>query len=437
MILQAKDTKIEKLGVAKYSTKIFSKVVQEQDFILCDPFYRKKQRNKSSHSKLKIFSTDTEQLSFLKAGQRKKIYFESGRVVAGIVTCGGICPGINVVIRSIVMTLYRIYNCKNVLGFQYGLKGFVDKNFPPISLKPQKIEFIHQAGGSILGTSRGIQNFAEIVNCLVKNKINQLYIIGGDGTFQAALAIQKEIKKRDLKIALIAIPKTIDNDISFVAKTFGFDTAVEAAANAIQSASVESRSVYNGIGLVKLMGRNSGFIAANASLAQRNVDFVLIPEQPFGLQGKKGFLQALKQKLLKNGSVLIVAAEGAGQELMHSHGETDESGNPKLADIGKYLSQEIVKFCQEQKIDCDLKYIDPSYIIRSVPANTQDTIFCGNLGKNAVHAAMAGFTSAVSSIWHGVYCYFPLVLALEKKYINLKGKTWTDVLELTRQDTFI
>ena len=426
MIIQAKDTKIEKLGVAKYSAKIFSKIVREQDFILYDPF----------HKKQKFSSTNTEQPAFLRAGQREKIYFEADKVVAGIVTCGGICPGINVVIRSIVMNLYRIYNCKNVLGFQYGLRGFVDKNFPPLRLNPQKVEFIHQTGGSILGTSRGEQNSVEIVNCLVKNKINQLYIIGGDGSFHAALSIQKEIKRRDLKIALVTIPKTIDNDISFVAKTFGFDTAVESAANVIQSASVESNSVYNGIGLVKLMGRNSGFIAANASLAHRNVDFVLIPEQPFVLHGKQGFLQAMKKKLLKTGSALIVVAEGAGQELLLSDDKTDESGNPILVDIGKYLSQEIVKFCQKQKLACDLKYIDPSYIIRSVPANTQDTIFCGNLGKNAVHAAMAGFTAVVSSIWHGVYCYFPLVLALEKKHLNLNGKTWTDVLELTRQATF-
>ena len=243
MIIQAKDTKIEKLGVAKYSAKIFSKIVREQDFILYDPF----------HEKQKFSSTNTEQPAFLRAGQREKIYFEADKVVAGIVTCGGICPGINVVIRSIVMNLYRIYNCKNVLGFQYGLRGFVDKNFPPLRLNPQKVEFIHQTGGSILGTSRGEQNSVEIVNCLVKNKINQLYIIGGDGSFHAALSIQKEIKRRDLKIALVTIPKTIDNDISFVAKTFGFDTAVESAANVIQSASVESNSVYNGIGLVKLI----------------------------------------------------------------------------------------------------------------------------------------------------------------------------------------
>ena len=424
MILNHENTKIELLGKARLPAKIFSKIVADRDSILYSPFLNTKE-NKS--------------IAFPVAGQHKKIYFDPKKVVAGIVTCGGICPGINGVIRSLVLSLYR-YGCCKVIGFRHGLRGFIpNQSITPLMLTPEIVAFIHQTGGTILGTSRGGQPATKIVDNLIKKKINQLYIIGGDGTLKAALSISEEIKKKNLKIAVVAIPKTIDNDINFVSRTFGFDTAVEAASSVIQSASVEARSVYNGIGLVKLMGRNAGFIAANACLAQREVDFVLIPEQPFELTGKKGFLEVLKKRISTKKHAIIVVAEGAGQELIKTSKKqtSDKSGNPKLNDIGLYLQDEINKFFKNQKIELNLKYIDPSYIIRSVPANTQDRIFCGNLGQNAVHAAMSGMTSIISSIWHGVYCYIPISLTKGEKRLNLHGKTWSNVLELTRQPKFI
>lgn len=420
-----KNTQVEFLGEATFNTKIFSKIVNNQESVLYSPFLKDGEMV-NSHS------------SFLLAGQREKIYFNPEKVTAAIVTCGGICPGINGVIRSLVLSLTS-YGCKKIFGIRKGLRGFVkDNSLEPFLLTPEIVEDIHYNGGTILGTSRGKQDFFIIVDYLVQNSINQLYIIGGDGTLRAALSIHQEIKKRDLKISLISIPKTIDNDINFVSRTFGFDTAVEMAAFTIQAASVEARSVFNGIGLVKLMGRHSGFITASACLAQRGVDFVLIPEHNFELEGSKGLLEVLKQRINQQGYSIIVVAEGAGQYLIEvAKFLRDKSGNQKLGDIGSFLKTRINQFFQQQKMEINLKYIDPSYIIRSVPANTQDRIFCGNLGQNAVHAAMCGMTSIISSIWHGVYCYIPISMANERKNLNLNGKTWAAVLELTRQPKFI
>ena len=113
---------------------------------------------------------------------------------------------------------------------------------------------------------------------------------------------------------MIGIPKTIDNDIPFIGQSFGFVTAFSAAAKSINAAMVEARSAIGGVGLVKLMGRHSGFIACYAALANHEADFVLIPEVPFGLDGPDGFLDALHQRVKDRGSAVVVVAEGAGQD---------------------------------------------------------------------------------------------------------------------------
>lgn len=370
------------------------------------------------------------------AGPRPYIYFDPSKVKAGIVTCGGLCPGINDVIRSIVMTLYYSYGVDKIIGFKYGLQGFISKyRHPIIELTPEVVKDIHAMGGTFLGTSRGHQPIEEIVDTLERLNIQILFMIGGDGTFRAATKITEEVKKRGLKISIVAIPKTIDNDIWLVSKTFGFDTAVEKACEAIRCAHTEAIAVPYGIGLVKLMGRHSGFIAAAATLATKEVNFCLVPEMDFDLEGPQGFLAQLEQRLLTRKHAVIVVAEGAGQKyVIKDPPEYDASGNIKLGDIGKFLKEKIEAYFKEKGIEVVIRYIDPSYIIRSVPANVEDRIYCGFLGQYAVHAGMAGKTGLMISYLNEQFVHIPLKEAVKKrKQINLKSRFWLSVLESTGQ----
>jgi len=376
---------------------------------------------------------------FEKAGPRKMIYFEPSQVSGAILTAGGLCPGLNDVIRSIFLELYYNYGVKNIYGIKFGYKGLNPANkFKPLKLSLERTERIHELGGTILGSSRGPEDPEIMVDYLVELGINILFCIGGDGTLKGAHKLYETITKRNLKIAVIAIPKTIDNDINFVYKTFGFDTAVSAARDIIDNAHVEALGAPNGIGLVKLMGRDSGFITAYATLANQNVNFTLIPEMPFTLHGKNGFLKALKKRITQRGHAVVVAAEGAGQELI-TKGELlyDESGNIKLQDIGLFLKNEINLYFSELGIPTNLKYIDPSYIIRSVPANANDSIFCANLGRWAVHAGMAGKTDLVIGLWHGVFTHVPIsACTFGRKKISPESALWLNVLEATGQQSY-
>jgi len=370
------------------------------------------------------------------AGPRPYIYFDPSKVKVGIVTCGGLGPGINDVIRSIVMTLYYSYGVDKILGFRYGLQGFIPKyKHKVIELTPDLVKDIHTMGGTFLGTSRGHQPIEEIVDTLERMNIQILFMIGGDGTFRAAYKIKEEIGKRQLKIAVIGIPKTIDNDIWLVSKTFGFDTAVELACNAIRCAHTEAIAVPNGIGLVKLMGRHSGFIAAAATLATKEVNFCIIPEMDFDIDGPKGLLAELERRLEKRKHAVIVVAEGAGQKYVQKDPpEYDASGNLKLGDIGKFLKERIDKYFREKNIPIVIRYIDPSYIIRSVPANVEDRIYCGFLGQYAVHAAMAGKTGIMISNINEQFVHVPLKEAIKRrKQVNLHSRFWLSVLESTGQ----
>lgn len=370
------------------------------------------------------------------AGPRPYIYFDPSKVKAGIVTCGGLCPGINDVIRSIVMTLYYSYGVNKILGFKYGLQGFIPKyGHDVVELNPENVKDIHSMGGTFLGTSRGHQPIEEIVDTLERMNIQILFMIGGDGTFRAANKIKEEIDKRGLKIAVVCIPKTIDNDIWLVSKTFGFNTAVEMACYAIRCAHTEAIAVPNGIGLVKLMGRHSGFIAAAATLATREVNFCLIPEMEFDLEGPKGLLTELERRLEKRKHAVIVVAEGAGQKYVQKHPpEYDASGNIKLGDIGKFLKEKIEEYFKNKNIPVVIRYIDPSYIIRSVPANAEDRIFCGFLAQYAVHAAMAGKTGLMISYLNDQFVHIPIKEAIKKrKQVNLNSRFWLSVLEATGQ----
>lgn len=424
----AKQTKIKRLGIPKISSphanlvdEAAPKRIQFSPYLLDE----KKECDSS--------------ISFEVSQYEKHIYFDPKKVTAAVVTCGGLCPGLNNVIRAIVLSLSYGYGVQNIFGIRYGFQGFIAKyEHELIKLDPSVVSDIHELGGTLLGSSRGNQPIDEIVDLLERQNINMLFTIGGDGTLNAASKIQKEIEARGLKIAVIGVPKTIDNDISYISQSFGFETAVEEACRTIRCAHVEASSFPNGVGLVKLMGRNSGFIAATAAIAQRDVNFVLIPEVDFDLEGPKGLLAALKERLLSKGHAVVVVAEGAGQKFFNESGETDASGNTKLQNIGRFLKDQIIDYFSKEDIPCSMKYFDPSYIIRSVPANTSDGLFCATLGQNAVHAAMAGKTGMVVSIWHGVYCQIPIDLAIStRKMINPKGAEWLSVLESTGQPDFI
>jgi len=376
-------------------------------------------------------------LSVELAGPREKIFFNPADTRAAIVTCGGLCPGINDVIRSITTALYFNYHVKKIVGIKYGLQGLNPHcGHPMISLSPDVVKDISSFGGSILSTSRGPQDMQIIVDYLHRLNINILFCIGGDGTIRAAEKITAEITRRNFKIAVIGIPKTIDNDLHLIQKSFGFDTAIEKAADAIKSAHVEARGMVNGIGLIKIMGRHSGHIAAHAALAQSDANFVLIPEVPFDLEGKNGFLGFLKKRMISRGHAVIIVAEGAGQDLLGTtdrSAEKDASGNARLLDIGSHLKNVIENYFKKISMEINLKYIEPSYLIRSVPANASDDIYCNMLGQYAVHAGMAGKTGILVGLMKDEYVHLPLAAVASGRKIDPRGDIWLRVLETTGQ----
>ncbi len=370
------------------------------------------------------------------AGPRKKIYYDASKLRCALVTCGGLCPGLNDIIRSVVLELYYHYGVRNIYGMRYGLQGFIPKfGHDVMDLSPASVTNILDRGGSILGSSRGPQDIDEIIDCLERMNISILFMIGGDGTLRAAEKIADNILERKLKISVVGIPKTIDNDIHLISRSFGFDTAVEVSTQAIIGAHNEAAGYPNGIGLIKLMGRHSGFIASTAALAQQDVNFVLIPEVDFDLEGHQGLLTALEKRLASRGHAVIVVAEGAGQRFFQdTPEERDESGNIRLKDIGLFLKNAINNHFKNRNIEINMKYIDPSYMIRSLPANANDSVFCGFLGRNAVHAGMAGKTKLVIGRWNNHFVHIPMQAATsQRKQVCPEGELWSAVLEATGQ----
>ncbi|KAK9208668.1 hypothetical protein WN944_001028 [Citrus x changshan-huyou] len=378
---------------------------------------------------------------FRRAGPRQKVYFESDEVYACIVTCGGLCPGLNTVIREIVYSLYYMYGVKRVLGIDGGYRGFYAKNTIPLT--PKGVNDIHKRGGTVLGTSRGGHDTSKIVDSIQDRGINQVYIIGGDGTQKGASVIYEEVRRRGLKVVVAGIPKTIDNDIPVIDRSFGFDTAVEEAQRAINAAHVEAESSENCIGLVKLMGRYSGFIAMYATLASRDVDCCLIPESPFYLEGHGGLFEYIEMRLKENGHMVIVIAEGAGQDLLaesiRSATQQDASGNKLLQDVGLWLSQKIKDhFAKEKKMPINLKYIDPTYMIRAVPSNASDNVYCTLLAQSCVHGAMAGYTGYTSGLVNGRQTYIPFYRIIEKQHhVVITDRMWARLLSSTHQPSFM
>jgi len=376
------------------------------------------------------------QPAFELAGPREKIYFDPGRVTAGIVTCGGLCPGINDVIRGLVMNLHFRYGAKRILGFRSGYLGMTrSSGLEPVELTPKVVKDIHECGGTILGSSRGEQDIEKIVDYLENLGVDMLFTIGGDGTQLGAKNIATVAGERKLRLAVVGIPKTIDNDIRYLRRSFGFETGVSEARKAVTCAHTEAKCAPNGIGLVRLMGRRSGYIACHTALASGDANFVLIPEVPFALEGPNGFLEHLRLRLERSNHACIIVAEGAGQDLLElDESKKDASGNVILEDIGLYLKQWITRYLDKLGIKHTVKYIDPSYIIRSVPATANDSLYCAKLAHNAVHAAMSGRTEMVVGTWNGQYVHFPIGLVTGgRQYVDTEGNMWQSVLEMTGQ----
>ncbi|MGI5870007.1 MAG: ATP-dependent 6-phosphofructokinase [Kiritimatiellia bacterium] len=379
--------------------------------------------------------------TFEKAGPHRKIYHDPVWSRAAIVTCGGLCPGLNDVIKGIVQCLWFDYGVRHIFGVRYGLEGFIPKyGHEPLILDPEVVDAIHEEGGTILGSSRGGQDTVEIVRTLSRLNINMLFCIGGDGTLRAARDIAEEIERRHLKISVVGVPKTIDNDLAFVGRSFGFETAVYATGTVITAAHTEAKGAHNGIGLVKLMGRDSGFIAAYACLANSVVNMCLIPELPFELEGEHGVLTALERRFgLGKDHAVIVVAEGAGQHLIKDTDvRKDASGNVLKKDIGEFLKTKIEQHFAAKKQDVTVKYFDPSYTIRSVPAQGTDAILCYMLARGAAHAAMAGRTNCVVGKCADVFMLVPTSLAtIERQKVDVEDALWQSVVDATRQGEYM
>lgn len=377
-----------------------------------------------------------EERLFEIAGPRDRLFFDPRQTRAGIVTCGGLCPGLNNVIRSVFLELYYGYGVKEVLGFRGGYQGLDPvRGLEPVVLTPTFVHDIHKDGGTALGTSRGPVDISLAVDNLIQRGVNILFTIGGDGTQRGGNALFQEAQRRGHPLAVVGIPKTIDNDVAFVSRTFGYLTAVEEAAKVLHCAHTEAHSVHNGIALVKLMGRHAGFITAGATIASQDVNFTLVPEAAFQLDGEKGLLVALKERILNRAHAVIAVAEGAGQNLLAGDSaERDASGNTKLQDIGPFLRERIESYFKAEGIPVTLRYFDPSYLIRSVPADAEDSIMCDFFARNAVHAAMAGKTGLVIGLLHDIFIHVPIeLLVSQKKRLDLNGLAWRAVLAATGQ----
>ncbi|KAL6200841.1 hypothetical protein ACLB2K_024556 [Fragaria x ananassa] len=379
--------------------------------------------------------------AFHRAGPRRHILFEPSSIKAAIVTCGGLCPGMNTVVRELVLALWDLYGVRQIFGIKAGYRGFYSTN--PIQLDPKLVHNWHKNGGTVLETSRGGFDLHKIVDAIQNRGYNQVYIIGGDGTMRGAVEIFHEICRRKLKIGVTGIPKTVDNDVGIIDKSFGFQTAVEMAQQAINAAHVEAESAVNGIGLVKLMGRSTGHIALHATLSSRDVDCCLIPETEFYLEGKGGLFEFMEQRLRENGHAVLVVAEGAGQDIIPRNEaqkqERDESGNPVFLDVGQWLKSELKNWWSRDHPNelVTVKYIDPTYMIRAVPANATDNLYCTLLAHSAIHGVMAGYTGFVPGPINGNYAYIPVEeVAKAKNVVNTRDHKWAWVRSVTSQPDF-
>uniref|UniRef100_A0A7S3JRG8 Phosphofructokinase domain-containing protein n=1 Tax=Aureoumbra lagunensis TaxID=44058 RepID=A0A7S3JRG8_9STRA len=386
---------------------------------------------------LKESANEKQLKAYVRAGPRAELFFNPKKARVAIVSCGGLCPGMNSIIKNLVTILYQGYGVSKVYGIQGGYRGFTSKDWDePLELDNDAVEYMHHIGGTVLGTSRGGFDIEKIVSWLQVHHVDQLYVIGGDGTHRGAYKISEECHNRGLRISVAGIPKTIDNDIGLIDRSFGFMTAVSEATRAIAAARVEATcNKPNGIGIVKLMGRSAGFLAAYATLASQDVDLCLVPEIPIVLHGPHGILSHIDHVLEQKGHAVIVVAEGAGEELLGESTQTDAGGNRLLPPIGEFLTKQIKQHFQESNREATVKYIDPSYMVRSVPADASDSYMCMTLAHAAAHGCMAGFTGFTVGLINNrtVMVPIPALAKSSPRSMNANGRTWERVQAITGQ----
>mmetsp|Transcript_8970 Transcript_8970/g.13483 ORF Transcript_8970/g.13483 Transcript_8970/m.13483 type:complete len:544 (+) Transcript_8970:45-1676(+) len=412
----------QKVGADTGAPTHYSSIMSDDDFVLAS-IVRKGTGERSCDA-------------HVRAGPRAVTHFDPRTVRAGIVTCGGLCPGLNNVIREIVHALYSLYDVEKVIGIRGGFNGMTNPEFETIELTEDVVADCHHQGGSILGSSRGGFHLEKMIAFLQKHRLNQLYVIGGDGTHRGAMALAQECMDRKLNISIAGIPKTIDNDVDLIDRSFGFQTAVEAAQAAIRSAKTEARcNIPNGVGVVKLMGRSAGFIAVHACLGSGDIDLCLVPEIPIVLEGEGGYLPFLLRRVREKGHAVVVVAEGAGEELLGESAEKDAGGNKKLPPIGEFMKDKIAQYFEDNGEASNVRYINPSYMIRSVPANSSDALYCMLLAQNAVHGAMAGFTAFTTGMINNRLVYIPIkrIVATSPRVMDARGRMWERVLAETMQ----
>lgn len=430
------DTRVRTLGPARFESPLApafprwadGEVVDEDDRVLIDDTPRLLADRGGAIEELPGFE---------QARPGRNLFFDPAEVGVGIVTCGGLCPGLNDVVRGLVQELRRHYGVQRILGFRNGFRGLTAAyRHTAVELSGSMVRDIERSGGTFLGTSRGPQVPEDMLDTLKVLGIGALLVIGGDGTMRGAQALARAAATAGEPIAVVGVPKTIDNDLPYIDQTFGFQTAVREAAAVVRTAHAEAHSVEHGVAVVKLMGRHSGFIASHAVLAAGDVDFVLIPELPFDLDGPYGLLERVAECVQRRGQAVLVVAEGAGQDLLADAGGRDDSGNAALGDIGQFLHDRIGDHLKGAGLSPTLRYLDPSYAIRSVPADTFDSIYCTQLAHAAVHAAMAGRTETVVARFRQRFVLVPMMLATsERNQVDPDGTLWTSVLEATRQPT--
>lgn len=422
--LDRESFRIDCIGECKIKSPLNGEKVHfttDDSCVLLDKFYSDLTKHVTDTGKIPVFE---------EAGPREMIFHDPRWSKAAILTAGGLCPGLNSVIKGLTLTLKQTYGVPLVYGIPYGYAGLNPAfGHPPILLDGAAVDDIHEQGGTILGSSRGEQDTETMLETLVRLDINMLFCVGGDGTLRSAHDLAMAAKRRHLNISIIGIPKTIDNDICFMDRTFGFETAVYATNNVITVAHNEAKGALNGVGLIHVMGRDSGFIAAYAALANTHINFCLIPEEQFNLEeGDNALFPVLFDRLRRRRHAVIIVAEGAGQELIRGEREVDKSGNILNKNIGEFLKAEIKKYAKKTGTEVNIKYFDPTYMIRGVPANGTDAVFCYLLAQNAVHAAFAGRTDMVIGHWADTFTHVPISMAVrERKKVDPEGPLWRSV----------
>lgn len=356
----------------------------------------------------------------VRANACEKIWWDPADVRAAIVTCGGLCPGLNSIIREVTMCLWHQYGVRHITGIQFGYNGLSNPElYAPKHLGPKAVREIHMKGGSVLKAGRGGLEAERICDNLEKMGVNMLFVVGGDGTQAAGNLLYEEARRRNLQLSIVGVPKSIDNDILFFDKTFGFDTAVSAACNVIRNGWVEATSCEKGVGIVKLMGRDAGFVCMDAALSSTIVDLCLIPEVSVKMED---IMDHIDETLQRKNFMVIAVAEGAGQEHVAT-GKVDATGHTIYGDIGTHLRDSVNKHLKPSGGRCF--YIDPSYIIRSVPIDPNDHVYCSRLARDAVHSAMRGYTGVVVGPIHNVICMIPMqLIASGKRHVPTKSSNW-------------